>query len=51
MHIINYLGNNDVLQGGLYGTLKTKQSIKKEGDISYLAYGGDFGDFPNDYDF
>ena len=41
----------DVLQGGFVWDFKDQAILKKEGDISYLAYGGDFGDFPNDYDF
>ena len=41
----------DVLQGGFVWDFKDQAILKKEGEISYLAYGGDFGDFPNDYDF
>ena len=51
MHTINYLEHMMCYKVDLYGILKIKQYLKKEGDISYLAYGGDFGDFPNDYDF
>ncbi len=41
----------DVLQGGFVWDFKDQAILKKEGDIEYLAYGGDFGDFQNDFDF
>ena len=31
----------DVLQGGFVWDFKDQAILKKEGDISYLAYGGD----------
>ncbi|MGL5312607.1 MAG: glycoside hydrolase family 2 TIM barrel-domain containing protein, partial [Peptostreptococcaceae bacterium] len=41
----------DVLQGGFVWDWKDQALLKKEGDLEYLAYGGDFGDYPNDGDF
>ncbi|MEG2786289.1 MAG: glycoside hydrolase family 2 TIM barrel-domain containing protein [Romboutsia sp.] len=41
----------DVLQGGFIWDFKDQALLKKEGDLEYLAYGGDFGDYPNDGDF
>lgn len=41
----------DVLQGGFIWDFKDQALLKKDGDIGYLAYGGDFGDYPNDGDF
>lgn len=41
----------DVLQGGFIWDFKDQALLKKDGDFEYLAYGGDFGDYPNDGDF
>lgn len=40
-----------VLQGGFVWDFKDQALVNKDGDIEYLAYGGDFGDYPNDGDF
>lgn len=39
------------LQGGYIWQWCNQGLLKKEGKLSYYAYGGDFGDYPNDYDF
>ncbi|KAL4874448.1 glycosyl hydrolases family 2, TIM barrel domain-containing protein [Aspergillus karnatakaensis] len=38
-------------QGGLVWEWSNHGLLKREGDIEYYAYGGDFGDEPNDADF
>ncbi|KAL4903013.1 hypothetical protein BDW74DRAFT_186625 [Aspergillus multicolor] len=38
-------------QGGLVWEFNNHGLLKKEGDLEYYAYGGDFGDEPNDADF
>lgn len=38
-------------QGGLVWEWNNHGLLKKEGDLEYFAYGGDFGDEPNDADF
>ncbi|KAL2870175.1 glycosyl hydrolases family 2, TIM barrel domain-containing protein [Aspergillus lucknowensis] len=38
-------------QGGLVWQWSNHGLLKKEGDLEYFAYGGDFGDEPNDADF
>ncbi|KAF9883700.1 hypothetical protein FE257_003038 [Aspergillus nanangensis] len=38
-------------QGGLVWEWSNHGLLKKEGDLEYYAYGGDFGDEPNDADF
>lgn len=38
-------------QGGLVWEYNNHGLLKKEGDLEYYAYGGDFGDYPNDADF
>lgn len=38
-------------QGGLVWEWNNHGLLKKEGDLEYYAYGGDFGDEPNDADF
>lgn len=40
-----------LLQGGLVWEWSNHGLLKKEGDLEYYAYGGDFGDEPNDADF
>ena len=47
----NLFRKYDVLQGGFIWDFKDQALLKKEGDLEYLAYGGDFGDYPNDGDF
>lgn len=39
------------LQGGFIWEWCNHGLLKKEGDSEYYAYGGDFGDYPNDGDF
>ncbi|KAL2859573.1 glycosyl hydrolases family 2, TIM barrel domain-containing protein [Aspergillus pseudodeflectus] len=39
------------LQGGFIWEWCNHGLLKKEGEIEYYAYGGDFGDYPNDGDF
>ncbi|CAH0057047.1 unnamed protein product [Clonostachys solani] len=39
------------LQGGLVWEFSNHGLLKKEGDLEYYAYGGDFGDEPNNADF
>jgi beta-galactosidase len=39
------------LQGGFIWEWCNHGLLKKEGEIEYCAYGGDFGDYPNDGDF
>ncbi|KAF6810408.1 beta-galactosidase [Colletotrichum sojae] len=39
------------IQGGLVWEWSNHGLLKKEGDLEYYAYGGDFGDEPNDADF
>ena len=39
------------LQGGFLWQWCNQGLVKKEGKLTYYAYGGDFGDYPNDYDF
>ncbi|KAL2850181.1 glycosyl hydrolases family 2, TIM barrel domain-containing protein [Aspergillus pseudoustus] len=39
------------LQGGFIWEWCNHGLVKKEGDVEYYAYGGDFGDYPNDGDF
>ncbi|KAI9374177.1 glycosyl hydrolases family 2, TIM barrel domain-containing protein [Aspergillus egyptiacus] len=38
-------------QGGLVWEWSNHGLLKREGDLEYYAYGGDFGDEPNDADF
>ncbi|KAL4803835.1 glycosyl hydrolases family 2, TIM barrel domain-containing protein [Aspergillus unguis] len=38
-------------QGGLIWEYNNHGLLKREGDLEYFAYGGDFGDEPNDADF
>ncbi|KAF4498692.1 beta-galactosidase [Fusarium agapanthi] len=38
-------------QGGLVWEWSNHGPLKKEGNVTYYAYGGDFGDEPNDGDF
>lgn len=40
-----------LVQGGLVWEWNNHGLLKKEGDLEYFAYGGDFGDVPNDADF
>lgn len=40
-----------LLQGGLVWEWNNHGLLKREGDLEYYAYGGDFGDYPNDADF
>ena len=40
-----------LLQGGFVWQWCNHELLKKEGSLSYYAYGGDFGDYPNDADF
>lgn len=40
-----------LLQGGFIWEWCNHGLLKREGKISYYAYGGDFGDYPNDKDF
>ncbi|TDZ24904.1 Beta-galactosidase [Colletotrichum orbiculare MAFF 240422] len=40
-----------LVQGGLVWEWSNHGLLKKEGDIEFYAYGGDFGDEPNDADF
>ncbi|CAI7652870.1 hypothetical protein PCG10_006030 [Penicillium crustosum] len=40
-----------LLQGGFIWEWCNHGLLKRDGDISYYAYGGDFGDEPNDADF
>lgn len=40
-----------LVQGGLVWEWSNHGLLKKEGDLEYFAYGGDFGDVPNDADF
>jgi beta-galactosidase len=40
-----------LLQGGFIWEWCNHGILKREGDLSYYAYGGDFGDQPNDADF
>lgn len=40
-----------LVQGGLVWEWSNHGLLKKEGDLEYFAYGGDFGDKPNDADF
>ncbi|KAL6410930.1 Beta-galactosidase-like protein [Ilyonectria robusta] len=40
-----------LLQGGFIWEWCNHGFLKKEGNTSYYAYGGDFGDYPNDADF
>lgn len=39
------------LQGGYIWEWCNHGLVKKEGKVTYYAYGGDYGDFPNDADF
>lgn len=43
--------SNPVLQGGFIWDWKDQAILNKKDNIEYLAYGGDFGDYPNDGDF
>ncbi|KAG9255786.1 putative beta-galactosidase [Emericellopsis atlantica] len=40
-----------LLQGGFIWEWCNHGLLKKEGNLEYYAYGGDFGDYPNDGDF
>ncbi|CAG8296817.1 unnamed protein product [Penicillium olsonii] len=40
-----------LLQGGFVWEWCNHGLLKRDGDVSYYAYGGDFGDEPNDADF
>ncbi|KAJ5295053.1 hypothetical protein N7508_009874 [Penicillium antarcticum] len=40
-----------LLQGGFIWEWCNQGLLKRDGDMSYYAYGGDFGDEPNDADF
>ncbi|KAK2762702.1 hypothetical protein FQN54_000876 [Arachnomyces sp. PD_36] len=48
---INLFRTEPLLQGGLVWEWNNHGLLKKEGDLEYYAYGGDFGDEPNDADF
>jgi beta-galactosidase len=39
------------LQGGYLWQWCNQGLLKREGKLTYYAYGSDFGDYPNDYDF
>ncbi|KGO38576.1 Glycoside hydrolase, family 2, N-terminal [Penicillium expansum] len=43
--------NEKLLQGGFIWEWCNHGLLKRDGDTSYYAYGGDFGDEPNDADF
>ncbi|ELQ44673.1 beta-galactosidase [Pyricularia oryzae Y34] len=52
--LVDYIAafrSNVRAQGGLIWEWSNHGLLKKEGDLEYYAYGGDFGDFPNDADF
>ncbi|KAM5341965.1 hypothetical protein ACJ41O_014996 [Fusarium nematophilum] len=40
-----------LLQGGFIWEWSNHGLLKREGSLQYYAYGGDFGDYPNDADF
>ncbi|KAJ5151059.1 Glycoside hydrolase family 2 N-terminal [Penicillium canariense] len=48
---INAYRNETLLQGGFIWEWCNHGLLKRDGDVSYYAYGGDFGDQPNDADF
>ncbi|KAF7554682.1 hypothetical protein G7Z17_g2734 [Cylindrodendrum hubeiense] len=48
---IDVFRSEKLLQGGFIWEWSNHGLLKKEGDISYYAFGGDFGDWPNDADF
>ncbi|KAI8169034.1 Beta-galactosidase [Colletotrichum sp. SAR 10_70] len=48
---IELFRSEPLVQGGLVWEWSNHGLLKKEGDIEYYAYGGDFGDEPNDADF
>ncbi|WYZ35560.1 hypothetical protein EsH8_X_000207 [Colletotrichum jinshuiense] len=48
---IELFRSEPLIQGGLVWEWSNHGLLKKEGDLEYYAYGGDFGDQPNDADF
>lgn len=48
---IDLFRSEPLVQGGLVWEWANHGLLKKEGDLEYYAYGGDFGDEPNDADF
>ncbi|KAL4752023.1 hypothetical protein BDW72DRAFT_172308 [Aspergillus terricola var. indicus] len=48
---IELFRSHPLSQGGLVWEFNNHGLLKKEGDLEYYAYGGDFGDEPNDADF
>ncbi|GKT58064.1 beta-galactosidase/beta-glucuronidase [Colletotrichum tofieldiae] len=48
---IELFRSEPLIQGGLVWEWSNHGLLKKEGDLEYYAYGGDFGDEPNDADF
>ncbi|OLN97964.1 Beta-galactosidase 1 [Colletotrichum chlorophyti] len=48
---IELFRSEPLIQGGLVWEWSNHGLLKKEGDIEFYAYGGDFGDEPNDADF
>jgi len=48
---INAFRTEKLLQGGFIWEWANHGLLKREGDLSYMAFGGDFGDEPNDGDF
>ncbi|KAL4893594.1 glycosyl hydrolases family 2, TIM barrel domain-containing protein [Aspergillus ambiguus] len=48
---IDLFRSEPLSQGGLVWEWNNHGLLKKEGDLEYYAYGGDFGDEPNDADF
>lgn len=48
---IELFRSEPLFQGGLVWEWNNHGLLKKEGDLEYYAYGGDFGDEPNDADF
>ncbi|SCO92636.1 related to beta-galactosidase/beta-glucuronidase [Fusarium oxysporum] len=48
---IDVFRSEKLLQGGFIWEWSNHGLVKKEGNQEYYAYGGDFGDWPNDRDF
>ncbi|TQN71106.1 Beta-galactosidase [Colletotrichum shisoi] len=48
---IELFRSEPLIQGGLVWEWSNHGLLKKEDDLEYYAYGGDFGDEPNDADF
>lgn len=51
LEYIELFRKEPLLQGGLVWEWSSHGLLKKEDNVTYYAYGGDFGDEPNDADF